>query len=123
MQKRSNSSSSYQQVTFFSTAVDDQREKPIGKSSKDSDSDMEYLLWHQLKDLVILVQRLLAVCFYMHVILFFCSAWYNFNLYYVAWNLGLLAVFILLVLVISLICAEKNSKHIGNDVLFSKSFF
>lgn len=60
MQKRSNSSSSYQQVTFFSTAVDDQREKPIGKSSKDSDSDMEYLLWHQLKDLVILVQRLLA---------------------------------------------------------------
>ncbi|CAK9319331.1 unnamed protein product [Citrullus colocynthis] len=59
-QKRLNVSSSYQQVTFFSNAVDDQREKPISSSSKDSDSDMEYLLWHQLKDLVILVQRLLA---------------------------------------------------------------
>uniref|UniRef100_A0A6J1DCN8 Uncharacterized protein LOC111019538 n=1 Tax=Momordica charantia TaxID=3673 RepID=A0A6J1DCN8_MOMCH len=59
-QKRLNSSSSHQQVTFFSTIVDDQREKQISNSSKDSDSGMEYLLWHQLKDLVILVQRLLA---------------------------------------------------------------
>ncbi|XP_022967683.1 uncharacterized protein LOC111467138 [Cucurbita maxima] len=59
-QKRLNASSSYQQVTFFSNAVDDQREKPISSSSKDSNLDMEYLLWDQLKDLVILVQRLLA---------------------------------------------------------------
>ncbi|XP_023543535.1 uncharacterized protein LOC111803391 isoform X3 [Cucurbita pepo subsp. pepo] len=59
-QKRLNTSSSYQQVTFFSNAVDDQREKPISSSSKDSNLDMEYLLWDQLKDLVILVQRLLA---------------------------------------------------------------
>ncbi|XP_038882126.1 uncharacterized protein LOC120073376 isoform X2 [Benincasa hispida] len=59
-QKRLNASSSYQQDTFFSNVVDDQREKPISNSSKHSDSDMDYLLWHQLKDLMILVQKLLA---------------------------------------------------------------
>ncbi|XP_011653934.1 uncharacterized protein LOC101210197 isoform X2 [Cucumis sativus] len=59
-QKRLNANSSYQQVTFFPNAVDDQQEKPISNASKDSYLDMEYLLWHQLKDLTKLVQRLLA---------------------------------------------------------------
>lgn len=87
-QKRLNANSSYQQVTFFPNAVDDQQEKPISNASKDSYLDMEYLLWHQLKDLTKLVQRLLAVCFYLHVILLFCFAWYSFNLLHVTWNLG-----------------------------------
>lgn len=113
-QKRLNVSSSYQQVTFFSNAVDDQREKPISSSSKDSDSDMEYLLWHQLKDLVILVQRLLAVCFCLHVILFFCFAWYSFNLLNVTWNLRWHAVLSRLVIALM----QQKTKHLGNDVLF-----
>lgn len=87
--KSSNSDVSNLPTTLVPAAVGEKKVKPTSKSAEFSNKlEMELLLWDHIDKLIILVQRLLAVCSNLcSIYLLPCLEFWCYYVLYLPWNL------------------------------------